>query len=84
MRIRTEAAWILKERKVNPEGKELDTQRLGRTNLIVIKAAIDREVNKAVGRKKGERHAFTRDELEKIDSDFSTLVEQATKDIFHG
>jgi len=84
MRIRTEAARILKERKMNPEGKELDIQRLGRTNLIVVKAAIDREVNKAASRKKGERHEFTRDELERIDKDFSKLVEQATKEIFHG
>jgi len=84
MRIRTEAARILKARGVNPEGKDLDRQRLGRTNLIVIKAAIDREVNKAAGRKKGERHAFTREELQRINREFPTLVERATKEIFHG
>jgi superfamily II DNA or RNA helicase len=84
MRIRTEAARILNAKAMNPEGQDLDRQRLGRTNLIVIKAAIDREVNNAVGRKKGERHAFSREELEKIDNEFSALVERATKVVFHG
>jgi superfamily II DNA or RNA helicase len=56
MRIRTEAAKILKARGKNPEGKELDRQRRGRSNLIVVKAAIDREANNVAGRREGERH----------------------------
>jgi superfamily II DNA or RNA helicase len=34
VRVKTEAARILHERKINPEGHELDRQKLGRTNLI--------------------------------------------------
>jgi hypothetical protein len=58
MRVRTETARILAERKINPEGRELDRQRLNRTNLIVVKAAIDRCIAKAVGRKLGERSEY--------------------------
>jgi hypothetical protein len=60
MRVRTEAARTLHDRKLNPEGHDLDRQRLGRTNLIVLKAGIDRHVNTAVGRKSGERSDFSR------------------------
>jgi len=56
IRVKTEAARILHERKINPEGHELDpSEKLGRTNLITLKAAIDRHVAVAVGRKLRER-----------------------------
>jgi superfamily II DNA or RNA helicase len=83
MRVKTEAARILYERKINPEGHDLDQQRLGRTNLIVMKAAIDRHVNTAVGRKTGERSDFTRQQLEQIDTDFSAILERAIQEVFN-
>jgi len=82
MRVKTEAARILYERKINPDGHDLDQQRLGRTNLIVMKAAIDRHVNTAVGRKTGERSDFTRQQLEQIDTDFSAILERAIQEVF--
>jgi superfamily II DNA or RNA helicase len=84
MRVKTEAARILHGRKLNPEGHELDRQRLGRTNLVVMKAAIDRRVNTAVGRKAGERSDFTRPQLDQIDRDFAVIVEQAVQEVFNG
>ncbi len=84
MRVRTEAARILKQRKMNPEGHDLDRQHLGRTNLITLKAAIDRQVNTAVGRKSGERHEFTRDELEQIDEEFPAILERVVNEMFYG
>ena len=82
MRVKTEAARILHERKINPEGHDLDRQRLGRTNLIVMKAAIDRHVNTAVGRKAGERSDFTRPQLDQIDRDFAAIVDLAIQEVF--
>src|SRR5215831_9975948 len=49
MRVRTEAAQILGQRGINPEGHELDRQRLERSNLIVMKAALDRHLNDGSG-----------------------------------
>lgn len=83
MRVRTEAARILHERKINPEGHDLDRQRLDRTNLIVMKAAIDRHVNAAVGRKTGERSDFTRPQLDQIDMDFAAIVELAVREVIN-
>jgi superfamily II DNA or RNA helicase len=82
-RVMNETAKILKKRRVNPEGHDLDYQRLNRTNLIVLKSAIDRQIQQLVGRKKGERHEYTRQELEQINVEFGALVERAVKEVFN-
>jgi superfamily II DNA or RNA helicase len=84
MRVRTEAARILHERGLNPAGRELDRQHLGRDNLIVLKAAIDRQVNTAVGRTSGQRHEFSRVELDQIDAGFTEIVDAAVRGVFNG
>lgn len=82
MRVRTETGRILNERGINPEGFDLDRSRLGRTNFVVLKAAIDRQVNQAVGRRTGERPDFTRGELDAIDQRFQELSEAAQREVF--
>ncbi len=84
MRVRTAAARILKQRGVNLAAHELDRQHLGRENLIVLKAAIDRQVNAAVGRTSRQRHEFTRPELDQIEADFSNIVALAIREVFNG
>lgn len=84
MRVRTEAARILHERGLNPAGRELDRQHLGRDNLIVLKAAIDRQVNTAVGRTSGQRHEFSQVELDQIDAGFTEIVDAAVRGVFNG
>lgn len=83
-RVRTEAARILNERGINPAGRELDRQRLGRDNLIVLKAAIDRQINAAVGRTSGQRQEFSRAELDQVDHQFTALVAAACAEVFDG
>lgn len=84
MRVRTAAARILNERGINPQGSELDRNRLGRTNLIVMKAAIDRQVNVTIGRSAGQRHDFSRNELDQIDQGFAAIVANAKNKVFNG
>ena len=84
MRVRTEAAQILKQRGINAEGQELDRQRLGRTNLIVMKAALDRQVNATVGRSTKQRHDFSRAELDQIDQAFPTIIANAIVEVLNG
>lgn len=84
MRVRTEAANILHSRGINPAGSELDRRRLGRTNLIVMKASIDRQINEAVGRSAGQRQEFTRAELDSIESQFDELIIKAEREVFDG
>lgn len=83
-RVQNEVGRILRERNLNPQGRELDRQRLGRTNFVVLKAAIDKEINRAVGRPSGERHEFNRQDLETISARFSELVANATDEVFNG
>jgi hypothetical protein len=84
MRVRTEAAQILAQRRINPEGSELDRQRLGRNNLIVMKAALDRQVNAVVDRPTKQRHDFSRAELDQIDEAFPTIIANAIAEVFDG
>ena len=82
MRVRTETGRILRDRGINPEGHDFDRQRLGQTNFVVLKAAIDRQVNAAVGRQSRERHEFTRPELDQIERDFVGIVDRAVQEVF--
>jgi len=84
MRVRTEAARVLHEYNLNPGGHELDRQHLGRDNLIVLKAAIDRHINSLVGKTGGHRNEFSQPELEKIDASFTELVIAAVNEVFNG
>ena len=83
MRVRTEAARILAKRGINPEGQDLDRKRLGRTNLIVLKSAIDRQADAAVGRNLGERSDFTRPQLDEIEDKFAAIVDRAVQEVFN-
>lgn len=84
MRVKTEAARIIHERKINPEGQDLDRKKLGKTNLIIMKSTIDRHINKTVGRKEGERSEFTKPQLDQIDKDFGSIVAKAVEEVFSG
>ncbi|MCY4646044.1 MAG: DEAD/DEAH box helicase family protein [Gammaproteobacteria bacterium] len=82
MRVHTKVGQVLGERDINPQSHELDRRYQGRTNYVVLKSAMDREINAAVGRGSGERHEFTRPELDEIESNFSDIVERAMEKIF--
>lgn len=84
LRVRTAAARILGERGINPQGRELDTRRLGRTNLIVMIAAIDNEVNALVGMGPNQRHEFSRAMLGQIDQGFDDIDAAAIRRVFDG
>jgi superfamily II DNA/RNA helicase len=83
-KVKTEAMRILAQRRINPGGKGLDKSNPARLNLVVMKAAIDRHVNAAVGRSAGQRHEFNRGELDTIESQFSELVAAAEAEVFDG
>lgn len=82
-RCLTAAAIILKKRKVNPGGRNLDKTHT-RTNLVVMKSAIDKQVNKSVGKKSGERSEFTRPELDEINANFESILAVTEKEVFRG
>ena len=83
-KVKTEAARILGERKINPGGLEFDKKHLGKTNLIVLKSAIDARVNAFVNRSTNERHEFTRVDLDSVNTNFAVLVAAAVKEVLDG
>src|SRR3990172_2419022 len=79
--IRNTVGQILKRRRSNPQGKELDHQYRGRSNLVVLKSTIDRKVNEFVGRSSGQRAKFTRDELDRIEPELERLATEAEQEV---
>jgi len=83
-RIRIEVGRILGQRGINHQGREMDRRRLGQTNFVVLKAAIDRRVNASVGMGERERSEFTRAQLDQINENFDRLVAEAEREVFNG
>ncbi|RUO90613.1 DEAD/DEAH box helicase [Corallococcus sp. AB018] len=83
-RVMTTAARVLIERKVNSQGRELDKLHLNKTNLIIMKSAIDKRINAAVGRGAGQRGELSRSDLERVESQFEELVAAAISEVFDG
>jgi hypothetical protein len=84
MQTRTAAARILNERGVPVMGKKLDKRHLNRSNLVVMTSAIARQVNTLVGKNAGERHTFTKAELDTIERSFDTVLARAVAEVFDG
>lgn len=84
MRIKTEVGRILGQKGMNPQGKDLDKKHLNKTNFVIVKAAIDKRVNAAVGKGTGERHEFNKTELDTINGCFAELAAAAEKEVFGG
>ena len=82
MRIRTEVGRILGQRNLNHQGKDLDKKHLNKTNFVIVKSAIDKQVNATVGKGTGERHEFSRNELDAINTRFTEILTAAEKEVF--
>ena len=82
--VKNEVGRILNSKGINPKGRELDQQRRDRINFVVLKSAIDNQINDFVDRSSGERHEFTRHQLEQIEQNFDDLIEAACKEVFDG
>ncbi len=81
-RVKNEVGKILASRNLSHQAHDLDKKRLGRSNFVVVKGAIDSEVNKLVGKRSGERSEFTQAELDTIDASFDGIVDRASKEVF--
>lgn len=80
--VRNETGYILRQRGVNPQGRELDRKHLGKTNFVVLKSAIDRKIYQFVGRELGSRHEFTKAELDSIRENLDQIIAEAVSEVF--
>jgi superfamily II DNA or RNA helicase len=81
-RTQSEVGRILGQRGVNPQGRELDRQRRGRTNYIVLKSAIDRQINSFIGIGTGTRSEVSQQQLDDANAEFSHIVARAEAEVF--
>ena len=84
MNVKNETGRILRARGINPMGKDLDKQRRGRENFVVLKSTIDRHINQSVGKGEGKRPDLSRTELDAIEAGFAQLLANAERDVFGG
>ena len=82
MRIRTEVGRIFGERGMNHEGRNLDRQHRGRSNFVVMKAAIDRQANAVAGLSTRARSEFTQAQIDAVNADFKGIVTRAVSEVF--
>lgn len=83
-KVKNAVGKILGQRGINHQGKELDKNRIGMTNFVVVKSSIDKKINELVEKNPGERHEFSRDDLEKIENNFDSIIKNIERDIFNG
>lgn len=82
-RVKVEVGKLLGETGLRHEGHDLDKKRLGKTNHVIATSTLNRAINAAVGRKGGERHEFTREDLGKIEREWADILASAIKELFH-
>jgi DNA or RNA helicases of superfamily II len=80
--VRNETAYILRQRGVNPQGKELDRTQFTRTNFVVLKSAIDRKIYQFVGKEPASRHEFSLTELRLIKENLDKIISEAVAEVF--
>jgi hypothetical protein len=49
-----------------------------------MKSAIDRQIHKALSKQPGQRHEYTRAELDQLNLQFVPIVEAAVREVFDG
>jgi len=83
-RIQHATGVLLKRHQINPEGKQLDRKHMGRTNYVIVSAALSTRANAAVGRKAGERSEMSQADLDKIDAEFGAIMAAVEAEVING
>ncbi|MDR6831408.1 superfamily II DNA or RNA helicase [Bosea sp. BE271] len=81
-RVQTEVGRTLGQRGVNHQGRDLDRQRRGRTNFVVLKSAIDRQIHSFLGVASGERSELSQQQLDDVNAQFVDIVARAVTEVF--
>jgi len=79
-RVRLTAGTILNERSMNPEGHELDTQHLGKSNFVTVKSRIDQLIRERVADK--PRSEYTQGDLDQATAALPAIRAQVEEEFF--
>lgn len=80
--IRTRAGKLVRDHGLNPEGRDLDAKHLGQSNWVIVKAAIDKQANTAVGRGPKERSDLSQAEIDLITERLDSIVSDVETELF--
>jgi superfamily II DNA or RNA helicase len=80
--VKAATTKMLAERKLNPQGKGLDPKRPDQSSWLVVKTAFDKEVAATVGRKVGERAAYSATELVDVEAKFADIISRVQRQVF--
>jgi len=83
-KIKNKVGRILRDEGLNPGHYNLGKGPDRRQNFVVLKTAIDRKVNASLGRSAGERHDFSRSEIDNIEANLDSLVNAVRQELFNG
>jgi superfamily II DNA or RNA helicase len=82
--IKNRTGFLLNKHGMNPVGKDLDKDHLGKSNFIVIKSSIDKKCNAMVNRRSGERSEFSQLEIDKIIENLDDIVNNVERELLNG
>lgn len=80
--VKNETGYILRQRGINPQGRELDRNHLGKNNFAVLKSVIDKKINQFVGKKPGSRHELSKAELDLVRDSLNEIIADAVSEVF--
>lgn len=83
-RIQHATGILLRRHQINPEGRQLDRKHLGRTNYVIVSAALSNHANAAVGRRAGERSEMSQGDLDKIFEAFDAIMAAVENEVING
>jgi superfamily II DNA or RNA helicase len=81
--IQTRAGKLVRDHGLNPEGHDLDTKHLGRSNWLIVKTAIDRQAKTTVGRSAKERRDLGQPEIDAITEQLDSIVATVESELFN-
>jgi len=72
---------LMGAKNIKSKGRDLDKQRLGRDNFVVLKSSVDKKMAKLVGKPTGTRGEWSADQIETIRKELPVIMENISKEI---
>lgn len=72
---------LMSSKNIRPKGRDLDKQRLGRDNFVVLKSNVDKKMAELVGKPTGTRGEWSNEQIDTIRKKLPTIMENILKEI---
>ncbi len=79
--VRNAVGSLLKTRRINPKGRNLDTRHLGQDNFVVIKARVDKKLADLADVSTGDRGELSSDQVEVMRRNVADAIKSVDNDL---